>query len=329
VRSGGEEQSKGDGWSGACDGGRDVSALPPIVAKGLGEPTHAWQGVLFLCVSFAIACASGCATARNYTDPAGPIVTGQAVSTRRAANELRVVTFNLAFARHIDRAADLFAQPGPLMPADVLVLQEMDAAGTESLARALGMNFVYVPSAVHPSSHRDFGVAILSPWPLQDARKILLPHRHRFRGMRRSAAAATVGTPSGPVRVYSVHLETAFGASGRTRSDQARVIAHDAASWAGPVVVAGDFNGTDAAREFATLGYTWLTREVHNTAGLFDLDHIVVRGLCATGNPPAAKAPDRTNASDHEPVWASLRPCPPILRGGCVTTRRRSEPGGA
>jgi endonuclease/exonuclease/phosphatase family metal-dependent hydrolase len=279
---------------------------------------------LFLTV--ALACGVGCATARNYTDPAGPIVTGQSISTPRATKVLRVVTFNVAFARHIDRAANLLGQPGPLMPADVLVLQEMDGPGTRTLARALGMNFVYVPAAVHPSTHRDFGVAILSPWPLEAARKIVLPHRHRFRKMQRIAAAVTVHTPSGAVVIYSVHLETPFGASARTPRDQARATAHDAASREGPVLVAGDFNGTEGARELAERGYTWLTRNVHNTAGLFDLDHIVVRGLCATGDPPAAKAPDLTDASDHVPVWTTIRPCPPTVGSGRVTVRRPSEP---
>jgi endonuclease/exonuclease/phosphatase family metal-dependent hydrolase len=271
---------------------------------------------------------AACATARNYSDPTGPIYVGQSSSVARPADDLRVVTFNIEFARHVDRAADLLMRPGPLRDADVLVLQEMDASGTESLARALGMNYAYVPAAVHPSSHRDLGVAIVSPWPIADVRKILLPHRHRFRKMRRSAAAATISAPSGPVRVYAVHLETVFGASGHVRRDQARAVADEARTWTGSVVIAGDFNGTEGARELATLGYTWLTRDVHNTAGLFDLDHIMVRGLCATGAPPAAKAPDATNASDHVPVWATVRPCaaPQASRRSRTRDARRYRP---
>jgi len=280
-----------------------------------GNPLHLdvmrrRRGILSSLVVTALAVgSSACATARNYTDPTGPIFVGQASFLTRAASDLRVVTFNIAFARHVDRAADLLTRPGPLKDADVLVLQEMDAPGTESLARALGMNYAYVPAAVHPSSHRDLGVAIVSPWPIADVRKILLPHQHRFRKMRRSAAAATINASSGPVRVYAVHLETVFGASGRVRRDQARAVADEATVWTGPVVIAGDFNGTEGARELASLGYTWLTRDVHNTAGLFDLDHILVRGLCAAGAPPAAKAPDVTDASDHVPVWTTVRIC--------------------
>src|SRR5262245_31546488 len=226
------------------------------------------------CTALVVALSAECATARNYDDPAGPVFAGSRSSQARASTELRVVTFNIKLARQVDRAADLLTRPGPLKDADVVVLQ-MDAPATESLARTLSMNHFYVPATVHPSSGRDFGVAILSPWPLEDMRKVLLPHLHRFKKMRRSAAVATVRAPSGPVRVFAVHFESQFGASSGVRREQARTVATDAVTWAGPVVIAGDFNGTAGARELAGLGFTWLTREVHDTLGPFDLDHIV------------------------------------------------------
>lgn len=265
------------------------------------------------CPALVLACAAGCATGLNYNDPAGPIFVGpqtiaQTIATRTSAS-LRVVSFNIKFARHLDRAVDLLTRPGPLKDADVLLLQEMDAPATESLGRALGMNYVYVPAVLHASTHRDFGVAILSPWALENPRKVLLPHVHRVKKMRRTAAAATIQTPSGAVRVFAVHFESPFGADGTVRRNQARAVADDAAAFAGPVVIAGDFNGTAGARELERLGFTWLTRDVHNTLAFFDFDHIVVRGLCATNKPPAAKAPDVTNASDHVPVWTTLQPC--------------------
>jgi endonuclease/exonuclease/phosphatase family metal-dependent hydrolase len=256
-----------------------------------------------------LACASGCATARNYDDPAGPIVLGPQPIPARVSSAVRIVTFNVKYAIHPGRAADLLTRPGPLRDADVLVLQEMDQPGTELIARALGMSYVYVPAAVHPSSNRDFGVAILSPWTLESPRKVPLPHPHRFRKMLRAAAGATVRTPTETVRVFAVHLETSFGTSDRARRDQARTVAAEAATWTGPVVIAGDFNGTGGARELAALGFTWLTRDVHNTSGPFDLDHILVRGLCAAGRPAAAKAKDPTHASDHVPVWAVVQRC--------------------
>jgi endonuclease/exonuclease/phosphatase family metal-dependent hydrolase len=262
----------------------------------------------------AIIGTTGCATALNYDDKSGPVFVGGRPLSRDATGEIRLVTFNLKFGEHVDRAATLLARPGPLRDADALFLQELDEPGTAALAQALGMNYVYVPSAVHPSTERDFGVAILSPWPLEDARKVVLPHEHRFRKLRRAAAAATIVAPTGAVRVYSVHLESPWGAwSSGTRRDQARAVLVDAENWSGPIAVAGDFNGRAGADELARAGFLWLTERVHRDAFLYDFDHLLVRGLCAAGGGPARKAPDDTRASDHRPVWAVTRPCDAAL----------------
>jgi endonuclease/exonuclease/phosphatase family metal-dependent hydrolase len=269
-----------------------------------------------LSITLAALLVAGCAKARNYTDPSGPILVGRAAlpghagdGERLAGDTLRVVTFNVKYAIHVDRAIDLLRRPGPLRDADVLVLEEMDGPGTERVARALGMNYVYVPSAVHPAVHHDFGVAVLSPWPLADPQKIPLPHEHRVRKTRRAAVGVTVDRPSGPVRVYGLHLESPFGLGGHDRREQARVVAATAAAWDGPVVIAGDFNGRGGADEAAKAGFLWISRDVKNTAMLFDLDHVLARGLCPAGRGASAKADDATNASDHRPVWAVLRPC--------------------
>jgi endonuclease/exonuclease/phosphatase family metal-dependent hydrolase len=261
-------------------------------------------------VALALSLASGCATVRNYLDPRAPVYSGGLAPGRVADETLRVVTFNLKWGRHVDRAADLFSRPGPLRDADLIVLQEVDQPGTERLAAALGLGYVYVPSAFHPAAGQDFGVALLSPWPLEASRKLLLPHQSRFRRMRRSAAVATLLSPLGPVRVYAVHLETVIGASGRARREQARVVMTDAERWDGPVIVAGDFNGRAGARELAEAGFAWPTRPVKNTLGPFDVDHVLARGLCPAGESAAAAADDETDASDHDPVWAVLAPCP-------------------
>jgi len=267
-----------------------------------------------LAIILAALLAAGCAKARNYTDPAGPIYAGddgRPPAAVAADDEIRVVTFNVKYARHVDRAVELLRRPGPLRDMDVLVLEEMDGPGTEQVARGLGLNHVYVPSAVHPAAHHDFGVAVLSPWPLEEARKIPLPHEHRFRKTRRAAVAVAVRLPSGPVRVYGLHLESPTGLGGEDRRDQARAVLADAARWSGPVVIAGDFNGRGGAEEIARAGYVWATEKVRRTASLFSFDHVLARGLCPAGEGSAAKADDATNASDHHPVWAAFRLCSP------------------
>lgn len=256
-----------------------------------------------------LALATGCATVANYEDPGAPVYSGGSALPRPAAATLRVVTFNLKWGEHPERAAELFSRPGPLRDADLVVLQEVDVAATERLAQALGFAWVYVPSAVHPVPRQDFGVALLSPWPLEAPRKLALPHQHRFRKLRRAAAVATLRTPLGAVRTYGVHFESPAGAWPGVRRDQARAVAEDVDGWEGPVLVAGDFNGRDGPRALAQAGYFWATEAVKNTAGPFDLDHVVARGLCASGAPAAGAAADATNASDHDPVWALFVPC--------------------
>jgi endonuclease/exonuclease/phosphatase family metal-dependent hydrolase len=258
----------------------------------------------------ALALLAGCAKARNYTDPAGPLYLGHCGRPPAVASPeaVRVVTFNVKYARHVDRAIALLQRPGPLRDADVLVMEEMDGPGVEQVAGALGMNHAYVPSAVHPAARKDFGVAILSPWPIEAAKKVPLPHEHRIRKTRRSALAVTVRLPSGPARVLGVHLESPFGLGGSDRRDQARAVLAEAAAWSGPLLIAGDFNGRGGADEIARAGYLWATEGVRHTASVFSFDHVLARGLCPAGEGAAARAKDETDASDHHPVWAVLRP---------------------
>jgi endonuclease/exonuclease/phosphatase family metal-dependent hydrolase len=252
----------------------------------------------------------GCAAAINYSDPAGPVFSVAAPPPGSPIrSELRIVTFNLRFGVNVDGAVQLFTSHGSLYDADIVVLQEMDLPGVERIGAALAMGHVYVPSAAHPSSKRDFGVAVLSRWPMLDGRKVVLPHAHRFRRLRRAAVAATIDTPIGAVRVYGVHLETALGATDRSRSDQARAVLADATSWSGPIIIAGDFNGAGGDRTVEKAGFTWLTRRVRGTAGPLSIDHIFVRGLCARAGDSSGRGPKTNGVSDHRPVWGVVQRC--------------------
>lgn len=258
----------------------------------------------------ALAVSQACATARNYADPAGPMYFHAEPSPAADRRDLQVLTYNIKFGRAVDRVIDLLLADGAVERPDLLLLQEMNAPGVERLARSLRMNSVYVPSAIHPAAGHDFGVAILSPWPLRDARKIVLPHQHRFRKMVRTAVTATVDTPLGPVRAYSVHIETPWGLPASRRRDQVAAIASDAAAWDGPVVIAGDFNGKGFARAMADAGFAWPTRDVGGTAGPFGVDHILVRGLCGDERGAAGLVTRARGISDHLPVWTRTAACP-------------------
>jgi endonuclease/exonuclease/phosphatase family metal-dependent hydrolase len=251
---------------------------------------------------------AGCATARNYPDPAGPRFAGQ-FAGRPAERPIRVVSFNIKYGRNVTGAAALLGGDVRLKDADVIALQEMDETGVACLARTLALNYVYYPAAVHPADHRNFGNAILSPWPIEDDVKIPLPHLGRFRKMQRIAVAATVRIRGDlPVRVFSVHFETPAGAGPSAKRDQAQTIVDHAQGYP-RVLVAGDFNGRGfIERVFTPVGFRWLTRDVGRTISRFSWDHLLTRGLRPQGCASVGAAPNALRVSDHIPVWAELTP---------------------
>ncbi len=274
-----------------------------------------------LAAAAAAATGLACASATSYLDPGGPFHQLRRESQPPAPNTpgpLRVVSFNIAYAVHIDRALEVLREQAALRDPDVLALQEMDAPGTERIARALGMNAVYFPSGVHPKHDRDFGCAVLSPWPLEQARKLVLPHGARGSGLRRSVTVATVVRGAQRIRVYSLHLPSPLAISGGSRREQLRVLAEDAARSADPVLIAGDFNSHGKVAELERAGFAWLTRELGDTTRFrllgipitgLSYDHFLARGLRLAAGPPAlGVVADNREASDHLPIWALLLP---------------------
>ncbi len=263
----------------------------------------------------------GCASAVNYLDASGPSYVypseGDPAASTALAAPIRVVSFNIEYGIEIDRAIQVLRESKPLRNPDILSLQEMDAPGTERIAKALGLNAVYFPSGVHPKHHRDFGCALLSPWPLEQVRKVVLPHGARGSGLRRSAVSAVVVRGEQRVTAYCVHLPSPLAVSGGSRREQLRALAADAATAAEPIVIAGDFNSHDKVEELAKAGFTWVTRDVGATAHFrllgipvagLSYDHVLVKGLHPLAEPGAMGViKDNRGASDHEPVWAVLR----------------------
>ena len=250
--------------------------------------------------------AGACASTVNHPDPAGPRFSGSYAGAP-APGALRVVTFNVKYGRQAARAASLLRYDPRLANADVVMLQEMDEASTDLVARALSVNYVYYPAVVHPASDRNFGNAILSPWPIRDDVKVLLPHRGRLRNSLRIAVGATIQPGGGaPVRVYSVHMETPAGISGSSRRDQAAAVLADARDHP-RVIVAGDFNDRGILREaFTADGFRWLTRGIGPTISRFSWDHIAARGFRLRDCGSAGTIPTARDVSDHRPVWAEL-----------------------
>jgi endonuclease/exonuclease/phosphatase family metal-dependent hydrolase len=250
--------------------------------------------------AFAVACAS----VQNYPDPTGPRFAG-GFAAAPAPRAIKIVSFNVKYARHVDRAVELLRETAALRAADVIAMQEMDEAGTECVARALGLNYVYYPASLQPHGPKNFGNAILSPWPIEDDVKLVLPGRHRLRKLQRIAVAATVKVDGRPVRVFSVHLEAPFAIGGTGRRDQARAVLEQASRSLDPVLVAGDFNNRGIVGPlFESGGFTWLTRRVGHTISVFSWDHVFARGLRVRDCASVGVVRNNRGASDHKPVWA-------------------------
>jgi len=260
---------------------------------------------------------SACVTTHNYLDPTGPRYEGRYApppatdGTAAPSDALRVVTFNTEFGRKIEGAVALLGDSEALRGADILLLQEVDPSAVERVAHDLRLNYVYFPGGVHPFSKRDFGAAILSPWPLDEARKIILPHAAFITNVRRAATSATVLRGPDRIRIYSVHLPAPGAVSDDERHEQVRVLVNDASRSADAVVIGGDFNSRSVGKWFEQAGYRWLTKDVPGTARRFhvwwSLDHVFARGLMPAGDGRTAGFVDSAGTSDHRVVWVRLR----------------------
>lgn len=260
---------------------------------------------------------TGCVSAVNYPGPAGPRYAGSIVPVDSPTSQvpspsvIRLVTFNIQLARHIDSAIALLQSAEPLEHADIITLQEMDASGTERIAAAIGMSYVYYPATVFPSTGRDFGDAILSRWPIVDDAKIVLPHLGRFGNTERIATAATIRIGDRRIRVYSVHLGTWVEEGSGARRDQVRVILADAANYS-RVIIAGDMNSHGIGAAFRAAGYGWATEHNPHTDHFWNWDHIFLRGLMLPDSTSTGVVRDNRHASDHRPVWAVVALADPV-----------------
>ena len=266
---------------------------------------------------FGLMAGAGCRTGANYAGPSGPRYAGGVVAPRAWGAEttaIRVVTFNIQYARQIDSALALLETAEQLAGADIITLQEMDAPGTSRIAAALGMSYVYYPATLRSATGRDFGNAILSRWPISDDRKIILPHLGRLARTLRTATAATIAVAGVPVRVYSVHLGTIIDLGPGAKRAQAHAVIADAAAYA-RVILSGDMNSHGIGREFRAAGYVWPTEHNPRTKRFWNWDHVFLKGLELRDTTSTGVVRDTRHASDHRPVWAEVVFLFPPIKG--------------
>jgi endonuclease/exonuclease/phosphatase family metal-dependent hydrolase len=232
--------------------------------------------------------------------------------------EIKIVSYNIRWrsGKELQQIVDWL----PKKPA-IIGLQEVDRARQRSgntnnarvLAESLGMYYAWAaPPAAGNEQEEETGVALFSPYPLTDLRRIVLPHAGPG-GRYRVALGATIKLGKITVRVYSVHSETRIPVA--QKIDQLQSVLDDLKRFPQtmPAIVLGDFNSWELPaiegirRLFQSDGFatpfpdhqTTFKRKVLGLEVELKLDWIWLRGFSAE-----QYGIDRAlTVSDHFPLW--------------------------
>jgi endonuclease/exonuclease/phosphatase family metal-dependent hydrolase len=272
------------------------------------------RSAVWLAVLLAL---GACSTFKNYEAPEGPRYAGAyAAGLPSFDGTVKVISYNIKYGIKVEQAISDLTDIAELADGDILLLQELDPAGADMIARRLHANYVYYPASVQPATGKDFGNAVLSRWPIQGSRKVLLPHARPIRRQKRIAVFAEVRVGGLTVLACSAHTETVWMTS-QGRRDQMVAITESIPDDAAYVVVGGDFNTQTidsvhaAEKVFQRAGLNKVTRGIGPTVrgeptGLItpQQDHVFARGMTCLARGKSREA----KASDHYPIWARLSP---------------------
>jgi endonuclease/exonuclease/phosphatase family metal-dependent hydrolase len=270
----------------------------------------------------------------DNTDAARLLETGNAAKAQAktatvAPAEIKIVTYNMRWRGGEElRAITRLLRDDPFLGgADVIGLQEIDRGRKRSgnvdaarqMAEELGLNFAWAAAPNDGTKRGDreagedeTGVAILSPHPLTDVTRLVLPNAGP-NCQRRAAIGATVRLGNRSLRVYSVHAETRIPVERKV--EQWRAIIDDLKSHEdiARVVVLGDFNtikekDVKAARKlFTDAGFNTPFADDELTWETFiialKLDWLWLRNL----QPTAHGIRRNVTYSDHFPLWLKAK----------------------
>jgi endonuclease/exonuclease/phosphatase family metal-dependent hydrolase len=243
-----------------------------------------------------------------------------------APAEFKIVSYNIRWRSGDDlkKLNKLLKEDPEIGSAAILALQEVDRrkkrTGNSNVAKLmadeLGMHYAWAaPPTAKPDDEEETGVAILSVYPLSEARRIVLPHEGPNK-RRRVGLGATVEIHNQKWRVYSIHAETRIPFD--KKLDQYKAILQDLAQHPSdmPAVVMGDFNTWEANAErkiiklFTEAGMrtpfgsqTTFKQRILIMPIEFRLDWVWLRGLEA-----GSYGIDRkVEVSDHWPLWTNVK----------------------
>jgi endonuclease/exonuclease/phosphatase family metal-dependent hydrolase len=247
--------------------------------------------------------------------------------TPPAASDLKIVSYNIRWrsGKELQQITRWLKEAAASRPT-IIGLQEVDRARKRSgnanhakgIADELGMYYAWTaPHATKPGKQEEeTGVAILSPYPLSEVTRLVLPNPGPG-GRLRVAIGATAQVGKTPIRIYSVHGETRLAE--RKKVEQQRAVLDDLQKFPKemPAIILGDFNTweapaiKDTRKLFTAAGFETPFPDDESTFStkivLFNLklklDWIWVRGLT-----PTSYGIDRSlKVSDHFPLWIVVR----------------------
>ena len=254
---------------------------------------------------------------------------GQAAKVRftpNPAGDIKVVSYNIRWRGRSDllKLAQALKDDPEVGGASILGLQEVDrnrkrTGNTNTaklLADELGMHYAWAaPPHPKPGMEEETGVLLLSPYPLSDVHRIVLPHAGPGR-RRRAGIGATVKIGPSSLRIYSVHSETRISMD--KKLDQMKSVLKDLARYPKdmPAIVMGDLNtwepgaGEKTTKLFTGEGFhtpfdgdATFSQRVLLVPIKLRLDWIWLRNLEAT----KAGIDKKITLSDHWPLWVALR----------------------
>jgi endonuclease/exonuclease/phosphatase family metal-dependent hydrolase len=249
------------------------------------------------------------------------------ISPVKPPAKIKVVSFNIRYrsGSDLEELIRLFKEDPEIGGASILGLQEVDrnkkrtgfTNTAKRIAEAIEMNYAWAAPPPGKSDKKEkepeeeTGVTILSPFPLSDVERIVLPNEGPG-GRRRVAIGATVLIGDEKIRIYSIHAETRI--SPKEKLAQLESVLNDLAEYRDVqrALVMGDFNtwqgdavsgtsrlfiGKQFDTPFQNDDATWRTFILR-----LKLDWMWQRGFCVN----AFGIDRKVGLSDHWPLWMDL-----------------------
>lgn len=240
--------------------------------------------------------------------------------------EIKIVSYNIRYRSgdDLNKLLKLFREDPEIGNAMILGLQEVDRHRKRTghtntawaIADNLGLNYAWAaPPPAKPTDEEETGVAIMSPFPMSDIRRMVLPHEGPNQ-RRRVALGATVRINGRDIRVYSMHGETRLAMD--KKIEQMSTLIQDLKQYPEdmPVVLVGDLNTWEPSaaaktiKLFSAAGFhtpfgsqTTFSRRVLLIPIEFRLDWVWLRGMQVV----TYGIDRKISISDHFPMWANVK----------------------